>query len=213
MVPFKLLDSRDQRWLALSEFISDWFPVTSGTPGVSAAEIAAAEERLGLQVPIALKEWYEIFGQLRDVWSVQDHFLPPAKWEIRSGNLIFIRENQAVVRWGTRLDDLGQPDPPVVVSDARGTDIWSIEGRTVSEFAIQFALRNAKFSNALAGGANGALTRSQRKAVLRSLSPIELPPMKWPGGANHILWRQRYSRGIECRLRLGLAFVPYAIIA
>jgi hypothetical protein len=54
----------------------------------------------------------------------------------RSGNLIFIRENQAVVRWGTRLDDLGQPDPPVVVSDARGTDIWSIEGRTVSEFAI-----------------------------------------------------------------------------
>lgn len=56
-LPYKLPENRDQKWIALREMISHWFPPSAGSHGVSAAEISEAERRLGLSIPLALREW------------------------------------------------------------------------------------------------------------------------------------------------------------
>jgi hypothetical protein len=160
--------------------ISDWFHVDPASErGESPQVLDAAERSIGRPLPAALREWYAEFGRLPSVWSVQDTLLAPDQWERRDDVLTFCAENQLVVRWGIRDADWGLADPPVVVSDPQNRGKWIVENDSVSEFAIQFALTNAKW---VAGPltANGPASRRAVEVLRNEYPRLPFPDWHWP---------------------------------
>ena len=107
----QLPTSRRERWLLLQECMRGWFceePV-----GFPESTLSAAEERLSLRLPAALREWYGESAGNRRVWSEQDDLLPPEEVVLRDHHLAIMQECQAVVIWGIPRDNLDDPDPPI----------------------------------------------------------------------------------------------------
>jgi hypothetical protein len=93
-----------------------WLDAPLGdSDGSSEAELTAAEERLGLRLPAALREAYALFGGREDLTSNHDTLRTPAELEVdETGEaLVFRDENQGAARWGILLTDLSHDDPPV----------------------------------------------------------------------------------------------------
>jgi len=145
-----------------------------GNAGVTASDLQGAEQRLGLSLPIALREWHARFGARRDVWSVQDRLSTPSELAVDRDVLILCAEDQDVVHWGIRLDDLAAEDPPVVVSDPRGGKTWLVESPTTSAFATQLAAMNVKWSASIRCHANGQGTDEAFAAIERTYSRLPL---------------------------------------
>lgn len=165
----------------LDQFIGAWFPRPRGPSGLSKAELDAAEGHLGFCLPVALRQWYERFGARRDVWSLQDHLLTPVDWERVGGVLVLCVENQNVVQWGIELDSISDDDPPIVVSNPDHYDQeWLIEAGTTTEFALQFAAVNAKFSDAVEYHANGQVTDAAIDVIERSYARLPFGEIHWP---------------------------------
>ena len=79
-------------------------------------------------MPAALLEAYGLFGRRTDLTRNQDVMLGPDRIHVdESGEVLVLRlENQGCARWGVRVADLGQPDPPVVWEDTSTTSKgWS----------------------------------------------------------------------------------------
>ena len=137
------LSMRQDRWSLLKDFIAEWHGPLKRGDGYPASELNAAEKRLGLKLPVALREWYQLAGKREDVYAAQNYLVIPDELEIEEGLLEFYCENQGVVHWGVKPDDLRLPDPPVYLYD-EGMDEEvqeiSLENGTVSEFALQMAI-------------------------------------------------------------------------
>jgi hypothetical protein len=135
---------RHARWKQLRDFIAHWYtPITVGD-GVRADELAAIEQRNGITMPQALREWYQIAGKRRELTSGQNEFRTPDTFGTRIDGeyVILYVENQDVCRWGIRLRDLALEDPPVFLSDdVQGT--WILETTTLSEFIFQVVVFEA----------------------------------------------------------------------
>ena len=142
------LAKREDRWSLLKDFIAEWHSPLEPGDGYSAADIDAAEQRLGLKLPIALREWYALAGQREDVVATQNFLVGPDELEFEEGLLEFHSENQGVVYWGIKPDDLHLPDPPVYLNDSElhdepeDDDPQELirENETLSEFALQMVL-------------------------------------------------------------------------
>ena len=84
---------------------------------------------------------YEFAGRWEDVFVATQNFLvSPKELEIEEGLLEFYCENQGIVHWGIRPDDLQLPDPPVYLNDNGLHDESQEpvrENETLSEFALQ----------------------------------------------------------------------------
>ncbi|MEU5160542.1 SMI1/KNR4 family protein [Streptomyces sp. NPDC020875] len=115
---------RRAAWEFVRSFVRAWcaVPLADGD-GYGPDEIAAAERRLGLTLPAALREAYALLGLRPDLTSNQDVLRPLAELAVEPGEeadgpgavLVFRDENQGVCRWGIPLAELGRDDPPVVV--------------------------------------------------------------------------------------------------
>lgn len=171
---------REARWLLLDELLRKWFTPYEGTVGTLASELDAAERRLGVRLPVALRDWYERYAGLDHVWCRQDELLAPAAFRISDGLLIFCSENQSVVRWGVRVEDLDQGDPPVFLEEDYADEDLPAECDSVSEFALLFALMNVKWSSALACTANGPANRKALAAVRARYPRLAFPDQHWP---------------------------------
>jgi hypothetical protein len=153
-----------------------WIRPSGEADRVPAARLDAAEGRLGLRLPIALREWYERLGCRDDVWTVQDTFLPPEGLLVRGDLLVFCVENQAVWYIGLGAGDLGVEDPPVTI------DEWGIgEGsRTVSPsvslLAIQMLVYNVKFARPVEEHLFGCWTEATLGAIGAHYHRTALPP-------------------------------------
>jgi hypothetical protein len=117
---------RHAAWRFATAFARDWSPrpLREGD-GVEEHELAAAETRLGLPLPAALREAYLLLGRRTDLTSRQDELLAPAELHLDGdrGVLIFRIENQSCAYWGIRVADLDQDDPPVLVRPDVATPI------------------------------------------------------------------------------------------
>lgn len=82
--------------------------------GFTAEELDAAQARLGLVLPVALREAYALFGRRRELTAVQDRFLPPQDLRVENDVLVYRVEAQGVFAWGVRVENLATDDPPVV---------------------------------------------------------------------------------------------------
>jgi hypothetical protein len=182
--------SRHERWTLLGGLLERWFPEQRAKHGVDASELALAERRLGFALPTAFHEWYERYGARRDVWSVQDTLWMPHDLGVVGGVLTFCIENQGVVRWGIRLDDMAAEDPPVVVSDPAGSKTWLVESPTTSAFAVQLAVLNAKWSGAVRYRANGQGTDEAFAAIERSYARLPFPDLNWPAWPTQFYGRE-----------------------
>src|SRR5262249_44864064 len=103
-------DSRKARWQLMKSVIKEWLRPLTPKDRTPPAELDVLEGELGLRLPKALREWYELAGNAADIWSRQDRLVLPF---IDREVLVFGCENQSIWSMGVRLSDLGQDDPPV----------------------------------------------------------------------------------------------------
>ncbi|MEU9318507.1 SMI1/KNR4 family protein [Streptomyces sp. NPDC048295] len=108
---------RQAAWRFIRAFARDWsrHPL-AGADGHTPADLDAAQARLGLPMPAALREAYQLLGRRRDLTDNQDSLLAPQDLYVDEdrGVLVFRVENQSCAYWGIRVTDLDQEDPPVV---------------------------------------------------------------------------------------------------
>ncbi|MEU6716315.1 hypothetical protein ABZ897_33030 [Nonomuraea sp. NPDC046802] len=136
-------------WRFIREFAATWRSPLTDDDGFSAADLDAAEARLGLRLPAALREAYELFGRRTDLTSLQDDLLSPADLKIEDGALVFRVENQAVVIWGIQIAELNQPDPPVVLRTNmadKNAETWDRWMDRFSHACVEIVLSESLFS-------------------------------------------------------------------
>ncbi|WP_106397519.1 SMI1/KNR4 family protein [Actinocorallia populi] len=113
------LDDRIGAWRFIRGFAQHWVTPLGEDDGWSEADLSAAEERLGLPLPTALREAYRLFGRRKDLSSNHDVLLSPAELYLddRKEALVFRHENQGAASWGVLVTELGEPDPAVFVKE------------------------------------------------------------------------------------------------
>jgi hypothetical protein len=108
-------------------------PLTKST-GVPAKVIAAAETRLGVRMPAALRDYYLVAGSERRFNRCHNRLLTPRDWGIDQHRLIFMEENQRVLWWGVSIRNPDSDDPPVSQGINDEPITWAREHRHCSVF-------------------------------------------------------------------------------
>lgn len=106
---------RSGAWHFIQGFATHWAnPLESGD-GWTEVDLATAEERLGVHLPVALCEAYLLFGRRRDLTSNYDVLLDPTELYVDAAKeaLVFRHENQGAASWGILLGSLQDDDPAV----------------------------------------------------------------------------------------------------
>ncbi|QIQ04233.1 SMI1/KNR4 family protein [Streptomyces liangshanensis] len=109
------LASRAEAWRFVADFAAHWQQPLQPGDGWSEAEVEAAERRLGLVLPAALREAYLLLGRRTDLTSNHDTLLKPDELDVLDGALVYRVENQGAASWGVLLADLDKEDPGTVI--------------------------------------------------------------------------------------------------
>lgn len=133
--------------------------------GRAESRIAAAEKRLGVGVPKALRDYYLVAGGERRFNHIFDRLLAPSEWFVDSGHLVFMEENQAVVFWGTVATADPAPDPPVF----QGVNGDPIEWYQEHEKCSVFLLVTLHWHGAFGGAMRWADTAAVDPQLVRHL--------------------------------------------
>ncbi|OKJ06681.1 SMI1/KNR4 family protein [Kitasatospora sp. CB01950] len=112
-LPAALAD-RAAAWRLIADIAAFWGAPLTPDGGWSDVRLDAAEARLGLKLPAALREAYRLLGNRPDLTSNQDTLLPPEELYIDQDCLVYRVENQSCAYWGIPLTALDQEDPPTV---------------------------------------------------------------------------------------------------
>jgi len=139
---------RQARWRLMNSIIQEWLRPLTAADGFPPDELDQVEARLGCKLPRALREWYQLAGHARDIWSRQDRLVLPV---IDREVLVFCVESQAIWSMGVRMSDLGRADPPVVGWMNEHYETSSEFGQlnsSVSESALQYLAWSMKWANA-----------------------------------------------------------------
>lgn len=112
----RALLGREGAWAFVRDFAACWERPLAPGDGWDEGEIDAAERRLGVRLPAALREAYGLFGRRDDLTRNHDNLLPPKELYVDDGGgvLVYQVENQGCAYWGVLLKDLEQDDPPTV---------------------------------------------------------------------------------------------------
>jgi len=109
------------------------YPLNERT-AVSPEVLDAARKRLAVPLPRAVRDYYLVAGRERRFNTSHNRLLPPSKWTVDKGRLIFMEENQAVVYWGVSTRN-PRGDDPRVWQGVNGEPItWYPEHRKCSVF-------------------------------------------------------------------------------
>jgi hypothetical protein len=108
-------------------------PLTERT-ALSSKVLAAAQKRLGVRIPAALRDYYLLAGRERRFNACHDRLLAPAEWSVDKKRLIFMEENQKVVWWGVSTRNPDSDDPPVSQGVNDEPITWHPEHRKCSVF-------------------------------------------------------------------------------
>ncbi|MFJ6614815.1 SMI1/KNR4 family protein [Streptomyces sp. NPDC091289] len=111
------VDGRRGAWSFVQGFAAHWADGLKDGDGWADADLAEAEERLGVRLPAALREAYLLFGRRQDLTSNHDELLGPAALYVDDAGeaLVFRHENQGAASWGILLGSLRDDDPAVCV--------------------------------------------------------------------------------------------------
>ncbi|GAA1814836.1 SMI1/KNR4 family protein [Planosporangium flavigriseum] len=183
------LTDRQAAWRFIRDFAASWLTPLADGDGWSDAELDAAERRLGVRLPAALREAYGLFGRRRDLTSNQDTLLDPAELYLEPTGeaLIFRAESQGFAHWGVLAADLNQPDPPVMVKlnlrdeQAESWDAWL---GTFSAACIEMVLSESIYARGKLGDAK-AQDDAEAEQLEQRYEQLALPDYPTPpvGGA------------------------------
>jgi hypothetical protein len=178
------LAERKDRWSLLTDFVAEWHTPLQEGGGCSPKELDAAERRLGLTLPLALREWYQLAGKREDVTATCNFLASPEELEImeENGLLVFYCENQQVVEWGVQEADLALADPPVWLDNSglHSTRQEPVrENDTLSEFALQMVVLETMFEQK-AFQASGKVAPQMLKRVDQNFLHLGFPDWHWP---------------------------------
>lgn len=113
--------------------------------GFSDADISKLEERLGINLPATLKEYYLTLGKNDAINQSHNRILNP-KDEIDFSNdryLVFYEENQVVAFWGIKEEDLKSDNPAVWGNYGTNEEPdWYVEADTTENFFLLMAVYN-----------------------------------------------------------------------
>ena len=178
------LAAREDRWSLLTDFVAKWRRPLQEGDGYSATELDAAEQRLGLKLPLALREWYQLTGLREDIVAPQNFLVSPVELEIseENGLLVFHSENQQVVEWGIQTSDLDLVDPPVWLDNSGLHDAQQEpirENNTLSEFALQMVVLETLFSSEVFEG-YGKVNPLTLRGLEQHFIHVGFPDWHWP---------------------------------
>lgn len=114
--------------------------------GFAEGEIAALEKQLNVVLPAKLREYYLTLGKHEAINYSHNRLLRPGG-EIKfspDDYLVFYEENQGVVFWGIKKEDLVNPNPPVYggYTSEDGKANWYLELPTTETSLLMLAVYN-----------------------------------------------------------------------
>ena len=165
------------RWRArefVAEFAAAWTRPLAPGDGCSEDVLRAAEDRLGVRIPAALRAAYLLFGGRRDLTACQDPLLPPDRLRMDHAAqvIVFRSENQRCAEWGVAATGWNAEDPPVYVRQLPGGRPWEpFLGRmslACAEMVLTEVLLGSKFMDMcdLPGELIGAAESAYRQVAL-----------------------------------------------
>lgn len=109
--------SQNSAWRFIRKFAENWAAPLRDDDGWGEGDLDLAEKRLGVPLPGALREAYQLLGRRSDLTSNHDVLLSPAQLHLddRGKALVFRHENQGSASWGVLITDLRHPDPTVFI--------------------------------------------------------------------------------------------------
>jgi hypothetical protein len=110
------LSGRSDAWRFIRHFAAEWAIPIVDEDGSTQAELDDAERRLGVRLPLAVREAYQLLGRRKDLTSVNGTLWGPEKLDYDRENqiLVFRAAHQGVAFFGVSLTDQADDDPPVL---------------------------------------------------------------------------------------------------
>jgi hypothetical protein len=139
--------------------------------GMPAGRIAAAEKKLGLRLPAALRDYYLVAGRERSLNHAFNHLRAPGGWEKHASKLIFLEEQQCVVVWGVTVAASSPADDPAVFQGPMVDDEpsgWYLEQRRCSAFLVFMLHLQAAYGGGMRFTGAAAAAKSLIKALDRN---------------------------------------------
>ena len=111
--------------------------------GFSETQLLKAEKRLLITLPEEFRAYYLELGATKSVNQSHNSLATPQQLYFEGDYLCFCEENQGVVMWAIRKEDLNNPNPPVWGNYGSETDPnWIQETQTLSDFWLYIAIYN-----------------------------------------------------------------------
>jgi len=111
--------------------------------GFSEGQLSKAEKRLNITLPQMFRAYYLQLGATKMVNQSFNSLATPQQLYFAGDYLCFCEENQGVVMWAIRKEDLTISNPPVWGNYGSETDPdWVLETQTLSDFWLYIAIYN-----------------------------------------------------------------------
>jgi hypothetical protein len=112
------LDDREAAWRFIRDFAAGWLRPLGDGDGAADTELDAAEARLGVRLPPAVREAYRLLGMRDDLTSANGTLLRPDQldYDEKRSMLVFRAAHQGVTYFAASLADPAAEDPPVFLS-------------------------------------------------------------------------------------------------
>ncbi len=125
--------------------IKELFNINDDLFGFSEIEIEKAEQRLHINFPKLLKEYYKALGNHHQLNQAQDRLLSMECVDIDDqAFLVFYAENLYTTIWGIHTKDINNSDPKVYRKV--GDNAWELDAEHLSTFLNGMAFIQAAFT-------------------------------------------------------------------
>ncbi|WP_406449658.1 hypothetical protein OG782_10640 [Streptomyces sp. NBC_00876] len=168
-------------WRFVERFAAHLGAPVGPDDGYAEAEIAAAELRLGLRLPQAMRELYGRFGRRHDLLHGLRMLLPPEDLEADGTALLWQAEKFWLYRIAVPLDRIAESDPPVLIDGSSPEyDDWEPFAGRFSALCVETVMSENSLCDDWGGWRREKLD-TDAAYLEQSLTPI--PPLIAPGGA------------------------------
>ena len=111
--------------------------------GFSEEQLLEAEKQLAVKFPQVFREYYLQLGATESVNQSFNSLATPEQLYFDGDFLCFYEENQGVVMWAIRKEDLANPNPSIWGNYGSETDsVWVLENPKLSDFWLYMAIYN-----------------------------------------------------------------------
>ncbi|MFD8757051.1 SMI1/KNR4 family protein [Kitasatospora sp. NPDC059577] len=165
-------------WRFVERFATHLGAPVEATDGCTEEELAAAEQRLGLRLPGALREAYGRFGRRFDLFGGQEQWIPLEDVEVEDGVLVFLAERYWYWAVGIPVAQAVVDDPPLVTDATPGDPVAAVWQPMADRFSAAFveSVLNGNLLCDDMGGMRREMMPGDLERVERELTPM--PPFE-----------------------------------